>query len=179
VNKDETMPIHELIHDIRGQKVMLDSDLAGLYQVEVKVLNRAVKRNIKRFPIDFMFQLAVDEWNNLKCQNGASSWGGRRKLPYAFSEQGIAMLSGLLSSDIAIEVNIQIMRAFVEMRRCILPLNGSNEQISELRKLLMLHIENNDAKFSEHDEAIRQIIRVLNRLIEKPKEPIKIGFNAQ
>lgn len=111
--------IKSKIHEIRGQKVMLDRDLAELYQVETKVLNQAVKRNIKRFPEDFMFQLTKEELDNLKSQIVTSSWGGVRKLPYAFTEQGLAMLSGLLNSDIAIEVNINIMRAFVAMRQAI------------------------------------------------------------
>ena len=105
--------IQSKIYEIRGQKVMLDKDLAGLYQVEVRTLNQAVKRNIKRFPADFMFQLTSAEWEILKSQFVTSNWGGVRKLPFAFTEQGLAMLSGVLNSDIAIEVNIGIMRAFV------------------------------------------------------------------
>ena len=102
---------------------MLDRDLAELYQVTTSNLNKAVKRNIKRFPPDFMFQLTNEEFavlrNNLIFQNGTSNWGGTRKLPYAFTEQGLAMLSGLLNSDIAIQVNINIMRAFVAVRQMI------------------------------------------------------------
>ena len=103
--------INNKIFVIRGQKVMLDSDLAKLYQVETKYLNKAVSRNIKRFPEDFMFILSKEEFN-LMFQNGTSSHGGRRKLPRVFTEQGISMLSSVLRSDIAIEVNIQIMRTF-------------------------------------------------------------------
>ena len=103
---DEIILIQNLIYEIRGQKVMLDSDLAKLYQVETKVLNQAVKRNSKRFPTDFMFQLDFKEFTNLKSQIVTSSWGGTRRLPYAFTEQGVAMLSGVLKSDIAIEQNI-------------------------------------------------------------------------
>ena len=91
--------IQSKIYEVRGVKVMLDKDLASLYQVEVRVLNQAVKRNIKRFPSDFMFQLTKEEWENLKSQFVISSWGGIRKLPYAFTEQGLAMLSGILNSD--------------------------------------------------------------------------------
>ena len=94
--------IQSKIYEIRGQKVMLDRDLAALYQVEVRALNQAVKRNMKRFPPDFMFQLEAEEWEILKSQFVISSWGGVRKLPYAFTEQGLAMLSGILNSDIAI-----------------------------------------------------------------------------
>lgn len=107
------------IYEFRGQKVMLDRDLAELYHVETKVLNQAVKRNIKRFPTDFMFQLNQGEFEILKSQIVTSNWGGVRKLPYAFTEQGLAMLSGLLNSDIAIDVNINIMRAFVTLRHSI------------------------------------------------------------
>ena len=117
---DELARIKSLIYEIRGMKVMLDKDLAELYHVTTGNLNKAVKRNIKRFPSDFMFQLNKIEFEQLKSdlifQNGISSWGGTRKLPYAFTEQGLAMLSGVLSSDIAIEVNISIMRAFVSLR---------------------------------------------------------------
>ena len=115
----EIAVIQNKIYEIRGQKVMLDKDLAELYQVEVRVLNQSVKRNIKRFPPDFMFQLSEDEWGNLKSQFVTSSWGGDRRLPYAFTEQGIAMLSSVLKSQTAVDVNIRIMRAFVSMRRFI------------------------------------------------------------
>jgi hypothetical protein len=107
------------IYFIRGLQVMLDQDLAELYQVETKVLNQAVKRNLGRFPHDFMFQLVDYEFQNLKSQFVTSSWGGKRKLPLVFTEQGVAMLSGLLKSQVAVEVNIRIMRAFVELRRLI------------------------------------------------------------
>ena len=98
---------------------MLDADLAELYQIETRVLNQAVKRNIKRFPSDFMFQLSKDEWTNLRSQFVTSSWGGTRKLPFAFTEQGVAMLSSILNSDTAIEVNIAIMRTFVAVRQMV------------------------------------------------------------
>ncbi len=115
--------VRSKIYEIRGQKVMLDRDLAELYNVTTSNLNKAVKRNIKRFPEDFMFQLTQMEFDELKAnlifQNGTSNWGGTRKLPYAFTEQGLAMLSGLLNSDIAIQVNINIMRAFVAIRKMV------------------------------------------------------------
>lgn len=113
---NELQLIQSKIYEIRGQKVMLDFDLAELYQVETRVLNQSVKRNLKRFPSDFMFQLTADEWEILKSQFVISSWGGTRKLPYAFTEQGLAMLSGVLNSDIAIQVNINIMRAFANCK---------------------------------------------------------------
>jgi hypothetical protein len=108
---DELILVQNLIREIRGKKVMLDFDLARLYQVETKVLNQAVKRNLKRFPPDFLFQLDIKEFTDLKSQIVTSSWGGTRKPPFAFTEQGVAMLSGLLHSDIAIAANIAIMRA--------------------------------------------------------------------
>lgn len=120
---DELQLIQSKIYELRGQKVMLDRDLAQLYNVTTSNLNKAVKRNMKRFPDDFMFQLTQIEFDELKTnlifQNGTSSWGGTRKLPYAFTEQGLAMLSGLLNSDVAIQVNINIMRAFVAVRQMI------------------------------------------------------------
>lgn len=109
--------IQNKIYEIRGLRIMLDLDLAELYQVETRVLNQAVKRNIKRFPADFMFQLTPEEFSNLKSQFVTSSWGGTRKMPFAFTEQGLAMLSGLLNSDVAIKVNIAIMRTFVVLRK--------------------------------------------------------------
>ena len=117
---DDERNIQNLIRTVRGVQVMLDRDMARLYGVETGALNRQVKRNAERFPEDFMFRLSADEWENLKCQNGISSWGGDRQLPYAFTENGIAMLSSVLRSDIAIEVNIRIMRAFSAMRRFML-----------------------------------------------------------
>ena len=107
------------IYTIRGVKVMLDRDLAQLYSVTTGNLNKAVKRNSERFPGDFMFQLTRTEAENLIFQNGRSSWGGTRKPPYAFTEQGVAMLSGVLKSRVAVEINIRIMRAFVELRQVI------------------------------------------------------------
>ena len=111
--------VEERIYKLRDLQVMIDSDLAELYQVSTKRLNEQVKRNIKRFPADFMFQLSELEWTNLRSQNATSSWGGRRKLPFAFTEHGITSLSGILKSDIAIEVNLSIVRTFVLMRKTI------------------------------------------------------------
>ena len=158
---------------------MLDSDLAFLYEVEVKQLNQAVKRNIKRFPNDFMFRLTKDEFTEVvtNCDH-LQSMKFRPTLPCAFTEQGVAMLAAVLNSQKAIDVNIQIMRAFVKMRHYVLSQIGTNDQITELRKLLMLHIENSETKFSKHDEAIRQIVCALNNLIEQPKKTKAIGFNA-
>ena len=185
MEEKEVIPIQEMIFEIRGQKVMLDSDLAKLYGVELRALNQAVKRNIKRFPSDFMFQLSQDELDILRSQNVISSLnhGGRRYTPFVFTEQGVSMLSSVINSERAIEVNICIMRAFVKLRHHILLRSdtgnyslNTNDQIAELRKLLLLHIENSDLKFSGYDETIGQIVRALNNLIEKPKETKPIGF---
>lgn len=149
---------------LRGQKVMLDSDLAELYGVETKGLIRAIKRNIKRFPSDFMFQLTKEEFENLRHHFGTSSeWGGRRYPPYAFAEQGIAMLSSVLNSEKAIEVNILIMRAFVKLRGMIASNKDLAKRLEELEKKY-------DAQFKIVFDAIRQIMT--------PPEPKrkKIGF---
>jgi len=162
--------IENRIFTIRGLKVMLDRDLAELYYVELKILNQTVKRNIERFPKDFMFQLNKKEWKDLRSQFvTANNLSKVRYLPYTFTEQGIAMLSGLLNSKIAIKVNIQIMRAFVKLRHYVLINNDKNEQITELRKLLLLYIEKNDKR-------VNDIIIALNNLLDKPKKTRQIGF---
>jgi hypothetical protein len=129
--------IQTRIHEVRGQKVMLDFDLANLYEVETKVLNQSVKRNIKRFPIDFMFQLTKEEWKIMSSQIVMTSEQTKRNItitPYAFTEQGLAMLSGILNSDVAINVNISIMRAFVMMRRYALNYQDLATKISALEQ---------------------------------------------
>jgi len=163
--------LQKIIYEIRGQKVMLDSDLADLYGVEVKRLNESVKRNTKRFPPEFMFQLTDDEWKNLRSQIATFNTDTRKYKPYAFTEHGILMLSSVLNSDKAIAVNIQIMKIFVHMRHYVISQNTTNEQISDLRKLLMLYIEKNDKRVNE-------IIIALNNLIEQPPKTKKIGFNS-
>ena len=157
---------------IRGQKVMLSTDLAELYQVEPRVLVQAVKRNIARFPEDFMFQLTEEEFYNLKSQFVISSWGGlRRAKPYAFTEQGVAMLSSVLNSEIAIKVNIEIMRAFVRLRRLL----ASHADLA--RKLEALE-KKYDTQFKVVFEAIRELMkppetkkRPIGFLVEEPKVP--------
>ena len=116
----ELETIKNKIYEIRGQQVMLDFDLAELYQVSTSALNQSVKRNAKRFPPDFMFQITQEEFDSLKSQIVTSSWGGTRKLPNAFTEQGLAMLSGVLNSDTAIDMHIRVMRAFVSLRAFLL-----------------------------------------------------------
>ncbi len=134
---DELTVIENKIYEIRNQRVMLDFDLAEMYGIETKNLNRAVKRNIERFPEDFMFQLSNNEakvlLNSMRCQNGTSNQGGTRYAPFAFTEQGVAMLSGVLRSPRAIEVNINIMRAFVRMRQYLLT-HTPKQELDELKK---------------------------------------------
>ncbi|MDP2759692.1 MAG: ORF6N domain-containing protein [Sideroxyarcus sp.] len=165
--------IESQIFLIRGQKVMLDDDLAALYEVETKALNRAVKRNLDRFPEDFMFQLSADELANLRSQSGTSSlrsqidtsrWGGRRYPPYAFTEQGVSMLSSVLRSTRAIQVNIEIMRAFVQLRQML----ASNAELSG--KLAALE-KKYDIKFRAVFEAIRELMTPSD-----PKKKRPIGF---
>ena len=139
----ELQVIQNKIYEIRGQRVMLDRDLAELYEVQTKVLNQSVKRNIKRFPADFMFQLTKEEFENLRSQIVTTRWGGTRTMPYAFTEQGVAMLSGLLHSDRAIQANIAIMRAFVAMRNYITSATAVTAELAEIRAKLAL-LERND-----------------------------------
>jgi len=176
--KNELGKIQKMIHEIRGSKVMFDSDLAQLYEVELRVLNQAVKRNIERFPADFMFQLSAEEWENQRSQFVIFNKDIRKYRPFVFTEHGILMLSSVLNSDKAVKVNIQIMRTFVQLRHYVLDNPDTNTQITELRKLLMLHIENSDYKFSEYDKTIRQIVQALNNLIDQPKPAKRIGFNT-
>lgn len=151
--------IRSLIHMIRGQQVILDSDLAMLYQVETKRINEAVKRNIKRFPDSFCFQLSEEEFVNLKSQIATSSLnehGGRRKLPYVFTEQGIAMLSAVLRSEVAIQVSIKIMNAFVEMRRFLINNSLMFERINEMEVRQLEYQKSTDEKFEQIFDYIEQ-----------------------
>ncbi len=163
---ETTVPVEVIerkILFIRGQKVMLDKDLALLYDVETKMLNRAVKRNIERFPDDFMFQLTKEEFDNLKFHFGTSSWGGQRYLPYAFSENGVAMLSSVLNSKRAIQVNIQIMRTFTKIREML-----------ATHKELRLKIEEMEKKY---DAQFKVVFDAIKQLMEPPKKARKrIGF---
>ena len=158
--------IENAIFMIRDEKVMLDEDLAAIYGVETRALVQAVKRNIDRFPDDFMFQLTMDEFKNLKSQIVTSSWGGRRKPPYAFTEQGVAMLSSVLRSKRAVLVNVEIMRTFVKLRRIL----ATHDELA--RKLASLE-RKYDKQFKLVFDAIREIMA--------PKDPPKrrqIGFHS-
>ena len=154
------------IYFIRDTKVMLDRDLAELYGVETKVLKQAVRRNIKRFPNDFMLELTKDEFENLRSQFVTSSWGGARYLPMAFTEQGVAMLSTVLKSDRAIQVNIQIMRAFTQLR-----------QMLSTHKDLKRKIESMEKKYDQQFQVVFEAIKQLLTEEDKPKK--KIGFTAK
>jgi len=148
---------------------MLDKDLAELYNVATRDLNKAVKRNLKRFPDDFMFRLTKKEFENLKSQIATSSWGGRRNLPLAFTEQGVSMLSGVLNSETAIGVHIQIIRVFGRMRELLLT-----------HKDILLQLEKIEKKLAGHDEDITLIFGYLKQLLNPPQPPRrKIGFKRK
>jgi ORF6N domain-containing protein len=172
--------IQQKIFEIRGQKVMLDFDLAALYEVETKVLNQAIKRNIKRFPEDFMFHLTRKEWNNLRSQFVTSSlqssdnqknkrsqivtsnYGGTRYLPYAFTEHGVSMAAGILKSDKAVQMNIAIVRAFIALRKFAIQYTDVIEQLKELKD-----------KIGNHDAQLNQIYDVIENLLDEKAEEKK------
>lgn len=157
------------IYIIREQKVMLDEDLAELYGVETKRLNEQVKRNIDRFPEDFMFQLDEKEFADLKSQNATSSWGGRRKLPNAFTEHGVLMLSSVLNSKQAIKVNIQIMRIYTRIREILLA-----------HKDVFIRVEQFEKQMMKQDEKIELLFTYLSKFIEKEDTPrTPIGFRTK
>ena len=169
----EIIPVERIAHLIfvfRGQKAMLDSDLATLYGVTTGNLNKAVKRNAQRFPSDFMFQLTAEEADDLIFQTGRSKGrGGRRHCPYAFTEQGIAMLSSVLNSDRAIRVNIAIMRAFVKLRQMLETNRGLAQKFSELER----HV-------GKQDEEIAAILEAIRQLMAPPEKPRReIGFHVR
>ena len=175
IEKLNDQRIAAAIHWVRGHKVILDADLAGLYGVETKYLKRQVNRNAERFPPDFMFRLTAKEVTGLRCQSGTSSFshGGARYLPYAFTEHGILMLSSVLNSSRAVQVNIAIMRTFVKLR-----------EILSTNKALACKFSELERKVGDHDQAIRDIIAAIRKMMaqplsenisEKPKGPI--GFH--
>ncbi|MBP6234141.1 MAG: ORF6N domain-containing protein [Chitinophagaceae bacterium] len=154
------------IYLIRGMKVMLDFELSELYETETKQLKRQVRRNIERFPKDFMFELTTKEFADLRSQFGTSSWGGTRYTPMAFTEQGVAMLSSVLNSSTAIKVNIQIIRVFTRMKEMVLT-----------NKDILLKLEQLEKKVSGHDQNMQMIFEALKQLLNPPQEPRKrIGF---
>ncbi len=182
--------IQNRIYEVRGERVMLDFDLAALYEVPTKVLNQAVKRNSKRFPTDFMFRLTADEWKAIRSQTVSASdssgilrsqivtsksgSGGARYAPYAFTEQGVAMLSGILNSDKAIQMNVAIMRAFVEIRKILIKESDLKEQLRELKE-----------RIGEHDVQLSQIYDAMENMLDekaaerKWDERERIGFKKK
>ena len=153
---------------LKGQKIMLDRDLAELYGVTTGNLNKAVKRNLKRFPDDFMFQLTIEDFNNLIFQNGTSSWGGTRKMPYAFTEQGVAMLSSVLNSDTAIEMNIRIIRIFTKFREMLLT-----------HKDILLQLELLERQTTQNSTDIQRVFSALKQLLQPPMdERIPVGYKT-
>jgi len=166
--------IVQRIHEIRGKRVMLDFDLAEIYQVTTSNLNKAVQRNLERFPEDFMFQLSIDEFH-LIFQNGTSSWGGTRKLPFAFTEQGVAMLSGVLRSQRAIQENIKIMRAFIALRQYVLNYAEIKHELDNFMRETNAKFDKNDMKFDALFALFDEYIAYKKEL-EKPRNPI--GFRT-
>ena len=174
--KDSGITIHDetvmdKIYLIRGKKVMLDQDLAQLYNVETKVLKQAVRRNSDRFPDDFMFELSNEEFTILRSQFVTSSWGGARYVPMAFTEQGVAMLSSVLNSKQAIHVNIQIMRVFTRMREMLADTLSLKLDIEEIKK-----------KLENQDKSIELVFSYLDELIEKEDNPeprLRIGYKRK
>lgn len=166
-NKDKNLipqeRIESKIYLIRGMKVMLDRDLAKLYEVETKYLTRQVRRNLERFPSQFMFALNFKEFYNLRCQIGTSSWGGLRYKPYAFTEQGVAMLSSVLNSKRAIQVNIQIMLTFTKLREMMMTHMELRKKIEEMEK--------------KYDHQFAIVFEAIKKLLEPPEKPKRrIGF---
>ncbi|BES61827.1 ORF6N domain-containing protein [Dysgonomonas capnocytophagoides] len=162
----ELQIIQNKIFEIRGMRIMLDFDLAELYQVETKNLKRAVKRNIERFPDDFMFELTADEWEILRCNFGTSSWGGTRYMPFAFTEQGIAQLSSVLNSPLAIQVNISIIRAFVTLRKYALG-------YAELNQKLETFMLETNMQFNEIYQALTELASTREQ-DDKPRK--RVGY---
>ncbi|WP_027729021.1 ORF6N domain-containing protein [Treponema sp. C6A8] len=202
-NEITSVLVESKIFLIRGKQVMIDRDLAELYGVETRAINQAVKRNLERFPEEFRFQLTNEEYEFLRSQfatlnedtsssrsqsvildKDSESMRGKnlKYLPYVFTEQGVAMLSAVLHSPTAIQVSIRIMDAFVKLRHYVssqIVKTDDKAELAEIRRLLLLHIDHCDKKFSEQDQKINQIIQVLNNLIEEPKSKRKIGFISE
>jgi len=160
--------IHEKIYEIRGKKVILDADLAILYNVETRKLNQAVRRNLNRFPEDFFFQLTFNEWQSLISQNVISSWGGRRTLPLAFTEHGIAMLASILKSEIAVAMNIAIIHTFIALRNIQVDYSGLLDRITQLEETF-------HRKFTSIDQALDFLLHEKQKDKEQ-KNRKKIGF---
>jgi phage regulator Rha-like protein len=180
MKKDESKSIIPLerieraIYVIRGHKIILDQDLAALYGAETKQLNRALSRNKERFPGDFAFQLTIEEWNSLRCQIGTSNIGrgGRRYLPFVFTEHGVVMVANILKSKRAVWVSIEIVRAFVRLRQAMVSHKEMSKELSELKSFLLKHSNQTNREF-------KRIWQAIEKLAKPPdgKEQRKIGFD--
>ena len=186
---DSLEPIKRKIYEIRGRRVMLDSDLAEMYQVETKNLKRAVRANIERFPDDFMFELTKEESDALRCNNFTSNKrGGNRYLPFAFTREGIAMLSGLLRSEVAVKANINIMRAFFQMQEALVIVSNTQLQLEQIRaEIKQLRTDMNDTLADQNDinemtraqlEAISDALMELQNQGKNPLALPEIGYTA-
>ncbi len=166
--------IEGMIYVIRDQKIILDQDLSVLYEVDTGHFNRAIKRNQGRFPEDFAFQLTNEEWLNLKCQIGISrsTWGGRRKLPMAFTEHGVAMAANLLKSKRAISISVEIVRAFIKLREFLSSKKELSKEVTELRSFVLKHAQKSDQEFRKVWQAIEKLSTPLT------KEESRIGFDT-
>ncbi|MDF9830488.1 ORF6N domain-containing protein [Parabacteroides sp. PF5-6] len=180
----EIQIIQNKIYEIRGERVMLDYDLAEMYGIETKVMNQAVRRNINRFPPDFMFQLTNQEFTNLMSQIVTSSWGGTRKNPFVFTEHGVTMLASVLRSPIAIEINIQIVRAFIALRQLVLENREVIEQLGDLQKQIKVLQEDMESLSKDHENYEQHFDDIYIALAElakhdksKEKTPLpKVGY---
>jgi len=187
---DSLEPIKRRIYEIRGRKVMLDSDLAELYRVETKNLKRAVRSNMERFPSDFMFELTKEEYDALRCKNFTSNKrGGNRYLPFAFTREGIGMLSGLLRSEIAVQANINIMRAFFQMQEALLIVSNTQLQLEQIRaEIRQLRTDMNDSMADQNEineltraqlDAISEALAELQNQGNSPVQALpEIGYAA-
>lgn len=172
--------IQSKIYDIRGHKVMLDFDLAEMYGTETKYLKRAVKNNIKRFPSDFMFEITKDEFESLRCSFSTSKRGGTRYMPFAFTEHGVAQLSSVLNSDIAIEINIQIIRAFIAVRHLVLnPPIDRVEQLETQMKELKEYMEDVFADYNDINDDTRMQLELINQTLAELQTQKKLQNNPR
>jgi len=169
--KELIQNIEPIIYTVRGQKVMLDEDLAKIYGVETKVLNQSIRRNRERFPEDFMFQIDVNEYANLKSQFVTSSWGGRRKRPFVFTEHGAVMLASVLRSKRAVQMSIEVVKAFILFRRLLDSKEDIAKQVAEIRNFILKQSNKTDREFKKVWNAIEKLIDPIDGA---PKEAI--GF---
>jgi len=169
--KLEIQSLDNSIHVIRGYRVMLDEDLAKIYGVETKVLNQAIRRNKNRFPEDFMFQLTIKEFNNLRSQIVTSSWGGRRKMPFVFTEHGTVMLASVLRSKRAVQMSIEVVKTFVRFRQVLASHKNTMEQVTEIRSFMLKQSNKTDREFKKIWNTIEDFMKPEEKHADNP-----IGF---